>query len=303
MPRISFALGLLSLIILAGCGGGNGSSTASNGAANGITSISIFPASAIVRTGRTREFVFRIEGTGKPDTSVVWSADNGTIDNNGIYRATGNQSIAHVTVKSVSDPTKVATATITVSDTAGPTFDIVNSAALPTLDQHFFSVAANGIADLGTGITVVGAANPAITWSVVSAGGGTINANGRYQAPGTNGTYLIQYSSVADPTQVDYVSAVVGPLPSGVVTGTLSISPPLGANGMPLQVLTVGRTYRFGYAITLQNSSNTSVTWAADNGATIGSDGTFVAPRPGTYTVTVTSVASGQSASTTETAR
>jgi hypothetical protein len=299
MRQILIGLCVLGLPALAGCGGGSSSSSGSR-----ITSLSITPGTAIVRTGRTRAFVFRIQGSGSPDTSVVWSADTGTIDNNGVYLANGNQGTVHVTVKSVVDPTKTATASVTVSDTAGPTFTVDTSTpATQTLDRHFFTVSANGAVDLSKSIKVVSAANTGIIWSVVTPGGGSIDANGLYRAPNTNGNYLIQYSAAADPTQTDFVYGVVGSLASGTVTSTLSIISPPDTNGGGLATLKVGATYRFGYTLTVQNSNNTSVTWSVNNGASIGGDGTFTAPHAGIYTVTVTSVASGQAVSTSVTAQ
>jgi hypothetical protein len=299
MRQVLFGLCLLGVLALAGCGGGSNSPAGSR-----ISSLSITPGNVIVRTGRTRAFIFRIQGTGSPDTRVVWSADNGTIDNNGVFLANGNQGTAHVTVTSVVDPTKSATANVTVSDTAGPTFILDTSTpATQTLDRHFFNVAANGTLDLSKSIKVVGATNTAILWSVVTPGGGTIGANGVYQAPSANGNYLIQYSAAADPSQSDFVYAVVGPLPSGIVTSTLTIILPPDPNGVPSARLTVGTTYRFGFTLTVQNSNDTSVTWSVNNGASIGGDGTFTAPHAGNFTVTVTSVASGQAVSAIVTAQ
>ena len=295
MRRIFSWCAALSLIPLTGCGGGSGNSSSGG---NRISSVTITPTSAIVRPNGTRAFVFQIQGTGTPDTSVVWSTDSGTIDNNGVFVANGTQSTAHVTVKSVFDPTKTASADVTVSSTAGPTFSI-DSSTTTTLARRFFAVDASTRFDLGALIKVSGAANTGIVWTVITPDGGSIDANGVYTAPAINGNYLIRFAAAADLTQFDYVYAVVGPRASAPVTGTISISPPLGANGAPLTVLQVGTTYRFGYALTLQNSTDTSVTWSVTNGASIGTNGTFIAPRPGTYTVTVTSVASGQAASAT----
>jgi hypothetical protein len=294
--RFSYCrLCLIALLVaaLAGCGGGGGTPAGTR-----ITALTIEPAGAIVRPNGTRAFTFRVEGTGTPDNSVVWRADSGTVDSNGVYVANGGAPIAHVTVQSVSDPTKSATAVVTVSDTAGPTF-IVDTATKSTLSQHFFTIDPGASIDLSALVRVTGAANTGILWTVVTAGGGTIDPSGRYTAPGTNGTYLIRIAAAADPAQIDHFYAVVGPIASLPVTGAISIKIPVGANGAPLAVLKAGSTYRFGYALTIQNSTNTSVTWSVNNGATIGADGSFTPPSPGTYTVTVTSVGSGQSASAT----
>lgn len=289
-----FAWLIVCSIVLAsitGCGGGSGSP-----AGDRITSLSISPTMAIVRPNGTRAFIFQLQGTGTPNPGVVWSADTGTIDNNGVYVANGAGSTAHVTVKSVFDPTRSATATVTVSDTAGPAFSI-DASTVSTLTRRFFTLTTGGTIDLGALIKVVGTANTGITWSVVTPNGGSISSSGVYRAPSVNGNYLIQFAATADPTQTDYVYAVVGPIASLPVTGTISISSPIGVNGLPLSDLRVGTRYRFGYTLSVQNSTDVSVTWSANNGASIGADGSFTATVPGQYKVTVTSVAAGVSAS------
>ena len=52
-----------------------------------------------------------------------------------------------------------------------------------------------------TGFTaaVTGTATTGVTWSVVEAGGGTVDATGRYLAPATEGTYHVVVRSAADP--------------------------------------------------------------------------------------------------------
>jgi hypothetical protein len=252
-----------------------------------------------VRPNGTRAFIYQIQGTGNPDLGVVWSTDNGTIDNNGVFTATGAQTSATVTVKSVFDSTKSASATVSISN-SGPTFAF-DTNTRSTLSKRFVQVANNGIIDFGALIKVVGDPNTTILWSVVTPGGGTIDANGLYTAPSVSGNYLIKMVAAADPTQVDYVYAVVGPIAALPITGTITISPPINASGAPLAVLQAGVTYRFGYSLTLQNTNDATVIWAANNNASIGADGSFRAPTAGQYTVTVTSRAAGISSSTTVT--
>lgn len=292
MRRTILVLCLACLVALVGCGG-DGGSPAPQG--NSITSLVITPGRATVRPNGTRAFIYQIQGTGSPDLGVVWSTDNGTIDNNGVFSATGAPTSANVTVKSVFDPTKSATANIVISN-AGPTFTI-DSSTRGTLARRFIQVANNGTIDFGQFIKVVGDPNTAIQWSVVTPGGGSIDVNGLYTAPSTSGNYLIRFAAAADPTQVDYVYAVVGPLTALPVTGTITISPPITASGAPAD-LKAGLKYRFGYSLLLQNSNDATVIWTVDNKASIGSDGSFTAPTAGKYTVTVISRAAAISATT-----
>jgi hypothetical protein len=73
--------------------------------------------------------------------------------------------------------------------------------------------------------TVSGTANPAVTWSVLEATGGTISASGLYTAPATAGTFHVKATSVADTGK------------SAQAPVTVSVQPPAGAcNGAALGV-------------------------------------------------------------------
>jgi hypothetical protein len=80
--------------------------------------------------------------------------------------------------------------------------------------------------------TVSGSTNDACTWRVTEAGGGAINAQGMYTAPGTGGTYHVTATSVADPAStgtatVTVVAQVVGSCNALPAAGTWeNITPP-----------------------------------------------------------------------------
>jgi hypothetical protein len=87
-------------------------------------SVSISPASATVRINRTKQFVATVQNTSNP--SVTWKVNGiaggngtvGTISSSGVYRAPNSvPSPATVTVSatSVADPTKSASASVTVT--------------------------------------------------------------------------------------------------------------------------------------------------------------------------------------------
>jgi len=72
---------------------------------------------------------------------------------------------------------------------------------------------------------VVGSSNTIVTWSVVEATGGTINASGLYAAPAAAGSFHVKAVSVADPTKSAQAPVVV------------SVQPPSGAcNGAALGI-------------------------------------------------------------------
>src|SRR6201984_3132890 len=76
-------------------------------------SISISPTTSSLSTGGQQLFVAMISGTG--NTSVTWSASAGTIASNGTYTAPSAAGSYTVTAVSVADPTKSASAVVSVS--------------------------------------------------------------------------------------------------------------------------------------------------------------------------------------------
>lgn len=70
---------------------------------------------------------------------------------------------------------------------------------------------------------VIGAANQAITWNVVEAGGGIITSAGVYTAPASAGTYHVKATSVADTTKSTTVLVLV--TAAGDTSSTPSFGP------------------------------------------------------------------------------
>lgn len=62
---------------------------------------------------------------------------------------------------------------------------------------------------------VTGTASTAVVWSVVEAGGGSVDGAGRYVAPSAPGTYHVVATSVADPSRSDAATVVATATPSG----------------------------------------------------------------------------------------
>jgi hypothetical protein len=173
--------------------------------------ITVSPASPVMNHGGTQAFSATVTGT-IASTSVTWEASAGTIDASGVFTAPTSASTgsAIITARSVADPTKTGTTTVTLNP--------MSISVLP------------GTASVGVGAsqqftaTVSGAANTSVVWSVDgvlwgNASTGTIDASGLYVAPGTNGSHTITAASVADSTQTAsaLVSVTVSALPSVVV--------------------------------------------------------------------------------------
>src|SRR5205823_21502 len=85
-------------------------------------SVSISPTSASLQTGGTQQFIATV--TGSTNTAVTWSATGGTVSSSGVYTAPTAAGSYSVKATSVADPTKSASATLTV--TAPPPPVVVN---------------------------------------------------------------------------------------------------------------------------------------------------------------------------------
>ncbi len=136
--------------------------------------------------------------------------------------------------------------------------------------------------------TVTGAADTAVTWSVVEPGGGTVSPTGLYSAPIQAGTWTVRAVSKAKPSAIAEAKVTVAQ-----VTVTMG---------------TPSTTLFFGEEVTLtaqvQGAVNTAITWSVEGGEANGqvsSSGVYVAPkREGTFRVLATSDADpSRSAATT----
>lgn len=127
--------------------------------------------------------------------------------------------------------------------------------------------------------SVTGTANVAVSWSVLEAGGGTIDASGRYTAPAAAGAYHVRATSVADPSATADAPVTVTVVPPVVVT----ISP-------RTPTVTAGGTVSF--TATVANATDSGVIWsvAGTSCGTISQAGLYTAPTAArTCTVTATS--------------
>lgn len=96
-------------------------------------SMSISPESISLSRGQEQQFTATVKGAS--DTAVTWKAEIGSIDATGLYTATTSGS-DKVTATSVADPSKSATATVTVAEPslcAGATPKILCTVATPAI--------------------------------------------------------------------------------------------------------------------------------------------------------------------------
>lgn len=76
--------------------------------------------------------------------------------------------------------------------------------------------------------TVTGAAVTDVAWSVVEAGGGSVDANGTYVAPGSTGTFHVRVQPIADPTIFAIATVTVTTTPAVVEAAPIRVGMNLG---------------------------------------------------------------------------
>lgn len=137
-------------------------------------------------------------------------------------------------------------------------------------------------------VSVSNSGNSAVIWKVDNIEGGNasvgrISATGLYSPPSTVGTHTISATSVQDPSKSDSASVVVN------LAVTVSVTP---AN------VSISTSQTQQFTATVQNATNTAVTWMVDDiqggNADVGiisPTGLYTAPaRAGTHVITATSV-------------
>jgi len=239
-------------------------------AAAATVTISIAPTSVSLTTGGSQQFTATVGGS--TNTAVTWSATGGSISAAGLYTAPSTAGTFTITATSAADPTKSASAIVSVSAPQVVAVSIApGSAALTTGGTRQFTA------------TVTGTTNTAVTWSAT---GGSV-VSGLYTAPNTAGTFTVTATSVADSTKSASATVTVT---APVVTVTIS---PTSAS------MLTGATQQFTASVS--GSSNTAVTWSATGGSV--ASGLYTAPNTaGSYIITATSAAdSTKSASATVT--
>jgi hypothetical protein len=278
-------------------------STTSNSATLNVSSASgvavqVTPNSATVSVGSSQQFVATV--TGASNIAVTWAlsgpgcsgAGCGTISTGGLYTppaSVPSPATLSITVTSVADPTKSASANITLVAAAAVMLSITpTSAAVPTASTDSFTA------------NVTGTTNTAVTWSLSGAGCSgnscgslaTSSLAAVYTAPSlapSPANVIVAATSMADPSKS--ASATVTIMSVVVVTAS-----PANAS------VVVGSTQQFNASVV--GTSNTAVTWAVQgsgcSGAacgTITSAGLYTAPSaiPSPASVTVTATSSADS--------
>jgi len=241
--------------------------------------VTVTPPQANVVTGKNQQFVADVENTFNTDVdwTVSGGAQNGMIDQNGLYTAPPvipNPPVVEVRATSKADPTKHGSAMVTVTGPITVTVSPKTATVNVGLTRQFVA-------------TVDNATDPTVTWAVIGGNpNGSISNTGLYTAPNqvpNPAQVTVRATSNEDPTKYD--EAVV------TVTTPISVvvSPPAA---------TVNVTFSAQFSATVQNSPNQNVTWAVNGGAqfgTINAAGLYTAPAavpsPNVTAITATSQA------------
>lgn len=265
-------------------------------------SVAISPSSAALAPGQTQQFTSTVLNTS--NTAVSWTVDGfysgnttvGTITTNGLYTAGTSLGQHNVMATSVADPTKSDTAIVTVTSPSTGGGPCAPTSGTPSLT--ICNPVSGASVTSPVHVQAVGASNTAITKFMVY-----VDYQLAYQVLNTASidTTLSMSAGTHNLTAQFYNGAWVKQSESFVVTAaplpvTVSLSPTSAS-------VPAGGTQQFTASV--QNTSNTAVTWSTTGGTITGTGATVTYTAPttlGPYTVAATSVAdSTKSASATVT--
>jgi hypothetical protein len=246
--RVLRAIPAMLILVLAACGINN-------------VNITISPDKATMAVGSQMQFSASVGNAG--NKTVTWSATGGTVDSTGFFTAPVTAGTCQVIATSQADPSRTATAVITVVAPVQITPSAITLA--PGSTQTFSAI-----------MPATGDTN--VTWSITELTGGTISGTGSgtalYTAPidaADTAVFHIVATSVADSSK--FGTALV------TIQTPVTISP-LSAN------IKVSTTQQF--TATVRATGSSAVNWTVlegDPGGTI-IGGLYTAPTTqGTYHV------------------
>ena len=147
-----------------------------------VMSVTISPTAASILAGGTSQFTAMVNGTGNPSQAVTWavngvaggSAPTGTVSATGLYTAPASPVSATISATSIADPTKSASAQMTVNPLPAPPAVTVSPATVPLgASQQIAVTVSDPSATLTCSVTGPGTCaisnGNAVTYSVPSA--------------------------------------------------------------------------------------------------------------------------------------
>ncbi len=224
--------------------------------------VSVTPTAADVELGAMRQFQANLAGSGNPNRAVTWSISGagcsgvacGTVQANGVFTAPQirpSPASVTLTAKSDADPSKTASATISV------TSSFTLSVSGPS------SVATGGTAVFTATLTPAPNSNPstAIAWSVSGAGcsGATC---GTIAATGAN---TASYTAPASAPSPNNISISATPAADSAKTASVTVMITPAAISVAVQISPTSAmlavTHRQTFSVQVSGTSNQNVQW------------------------------------------
>jgi len=287
---------LLGALSFSGCAGLTNATKSPSNPSNPAVVVIVNPNSATVAEGSTQRFQVKV--TGSSNTSVTWAVSGagcsgaacGTISGDGLYTppaSVPSPATLRVTVTSVADPTKSASASVTIVAAAAVLLSITpSSAAVPTASTDSFTA------------TVTGVTNTAVTWNL-SGAGCSGSACGTLATSALRAVYTAPLVAPSPPNVK--VAAISAADPSKTASANVTIVPVVVVRVTPASTSVVtGATQQLNASVV--GTSNTTVMWTVQGAGcasaacgTVNGAGLYAAPSavpsPDTVTVTATSAA------------
>ncbi len=260
--RLLYALTVsIALLAISACGSGTGGNRLSPGSAD-VSSVSLACNPSTVAPNATSQCNATVQGTGSYSSTVVWSANGGTIHASGLFTAPASAGTVTVTATSAQDTIESGKSTVTVTaQSAPPTIASVAVTCGPS------TVATNATSQCNATVQGTGSYSSAVKWS---ASGGTIDASGLFTAPSSTGAVTVTATSTQDTTKSGkaYVSVIAQSTPPTIASVRVACNPSSVATGATSQCkATVQGT----------GSYSSAVKWSASDGS-IDAGGLFTAP-------------------------
>ena len=237
--------------------------------------VEISPTSVTLLTGETQQFtatVFHADAT-----EVTWgtTGEVSLITADGLFTAPDDPGVFEITATSVEDPTKSATATVTVNE------------VVVTLDPASAITIAHG--EVTFTATVAGTENQVVTWCVVGDDDlctglpeyGTLTSYGMgttYTAPATHGTYIVR--AIPDARPANFQEAIIE-----VIEPYLVVTP-----AYTTTITEATQQFTADFVGVEPDTITWSVNAPLENGGVIDAAGEYTAPvTPGTYVIVASS--------------